>query len=77
MNGIGANLPITAKAAKMSDTMNTTVVGGDRFISSPSLFVDGRTVIVFAEIARGLLFSMRKANVRFAAVANAANKEAG
>jgi hypothetical protein len=56
MKGIGANLPITAKAAKISDTMKTTVVGGERFMSCPSLFVDGRTVIVFAENASGLLF---------------------
>jgi hypothetical protein len=52
-NGIGANLPITAKAAKISDIMKTTVDGGDRFISQPSLFIDERIVIVLSEKARG------------------------
>jgi hypothetical protein len=42
-----------ANAAKITEMMKTAVVGGVSCISSPSLFVDERTVIVFSEKARG------------------------
>jgi hypothetical protein len=54
MNGIATNLPMMANAAKIIEIMKIAVVGGDRFISSPSLLVDGRTVIGLSEKASGL-----------------------
>ena len=42
MNGIATNVPMMAKTANTTEMMNTAVVGGERFLSSPpSLLTSG------------------------------------
>jgi hypothetical protein len=38
INGIATKVLITANTAKISETIKTAVVGGDKFISSPSCY---------------------------------------
>jgi hypothetical protein len=71
--GIAANLPITARAARTSDTIKTAVDGGVSLNSRP-LSVDERTVIVFSKNARVTLSAQREFGWK--AAVSAAGEEA-